>query len=207
MAGNYSETDISFFGQEMIRDFEVIPHEKGFFIQWEKSEEVGGHSIYRKPMGTEGWELVVTLEDGITSYLDSKPPIDLPYDYRLYRIIEGDFMLGEADNAGGVDFKITTGHESGAQDVTNRLRTQKGDWRSHPNLGANLELLEGEPNTRETGERGVEQIKDALTYDSRFSDSDVTVRAVPTSVEQIDFYAIIDSDDREPIVVKDTLNL
>lgn len=55
-------------------------------------------------------------------------------------------------------------------------------------------MLEGEPNTRETGLRGVEQIYQTLTADGRFQIADIDVRAVPTSIEAIEFFAILSTD-------------
>lgn len=115
---------------------------------------------------------------------------------------DGDFGVDESG-----DFALTSDYESARQDMANRIRTQKTDWRSHPNIGADLELLEGEPNTRETGERGQAQIYETLTYDSRFDILDLTVRAVPTSIEQIDFYATLDTDVNGVVVIQQPLEL
>jgi hypothetical protein len=115
---------------------------------------------------------------------------------------DGDFGVDESG-----DFALTSEYESARQDMANRIRTQKTDWRSHPNIGADLELLEGEPNTRETGERGEAQIYEALTYDNRFDYADVNVRAVPTSIEQIEFYSTLDSDKNGLVVIRQPLDL
>jgi hypothetical protein len=202
MPNNYAEADISFYGKEKMNHFDVHLNDYGSFIQWDSVEGSGGYAIYRKEVGKEGWGILVTLDPHVTKFQDSKPPTDSLYEYQLYQITEGDFIIGEEDVAGGVDFSLTVDNESAEQDMSNRIRTQKGDWRSHQNLGADLELLEGEPNTRETGSRGEEQIHEALTYDGRFISQDVSVRAVPTSIEQIDFYTILDTDDNEPVIVK-----
>jgi len=122
--------------------------------------------------------------------------------YNLDSHIEGDLIVDETG-----DLALTVNYDSARQDITNRLRTQKGDWRSHPQLGADLELLEGEPNTRETGMKGVAQIYEALTYDHRFHLEDLHVRAVPTSIEEIQFFVLLDSDSNEPVVVQQSLEL
>lgn len=124
-------------------------------------------------------------------------------DIRFYAEgIEGDFVVDESG-----DFALTEDYESARQDITNRIRTQTGDWRSHPDIGADLELLEGEPNTRETGQRGEEQIYRTLTYDNRFDTEDLHVRAVPTSIDSIDFYVMLDTDSRKPVVVNESVEL
>jgi hypothetical protein len=121
--------------------------------------------------------------------------------------VEGDLILGEPDADGLVDFKLTGEYESARQDITNRIRTQTGDWRSHPQIGGDLELLEGEPNTRETAMKGVNQIMNTLTYDGRFNPTDVQIRAVPTSIYQVDYYVFVDAGEELPLVVKEELNL
>ncbi|UYX56206.1 hypothetical protein M3Y14_33690 (plasmid) [Bacillus thuringiensis] len=105
------------------------------------------------------------------------------------------------------DFALTEQYESPRQDITNRMHSQKGEWRSHKWIGADLELLEGEPNTRETGLRGVEQIYQTLTADGRFQVADIDVRAVPTSIEAIEFFAILSTDKKGKVVVKQPLEL
>lgn len=124
-------------------------------------------------------------------------------DIRFYsEDVEGDFAIDESG-----DFALTGQYESPRQDITNRIRTQKGDWRSHLNIGADLELLEGEPNTRDTGIKGESLIYETLTYDGRFDYEDINVRAVPTSIESIDFYVLLDTDERGPVVVQQPLDL
>lgn len=115
---------------------------------------------------------------------------------------EGDFAVDETG-----DFALTGAYESARQDMANRMRTQKTDWRSHPNIGADLELLEGEPNTRETGLRSESQVYEALSYDGRFDVLDVEVRAVPTSIEEIDVYAVVNTDENAPILVQQPIEL
>lgn len=196
-----------FYGAEKMEFTDVIQKDTGYLLLWEKREGVSGYQIYRKRIGNDGYDIVTTLDEHVTQFHDVKPPLDDAYEYQIYAVIEGDFMIGEPDAAGGQDFALTQDHQAAEQDLRNRLRSQKGEWRSHPELGADLELLEGEPNTRETGERGVEQIHEALTYDGRFLSEDLEIRAVPTSIEQIDFYTILDSEDDEPIIVRQPLNI
>lgn len=122
--------------------------------------------------------------------------------YDLENNIDGDFMVDESG-----DFALTAEYESARQDINNRIQTQKGDWRSHQNIGADLELLEGEPNTRETGMKGESQIYESLTYDNRFRSEDLNVRAVPLSIEEIHFFTTLDTDVNGTIVVDKSLEL
>lgn len=126
-------------------------------------------------------------------------------DIRFYdeeQQIAGDYFV---DSTG--DFAVTSDYESPRQDINNRIQTQKGDWRSHQNLGADLELLEGEPNTRETGDRGSTQLYESLSYDNRFSLEDIEVRAVPTSIEEIQFFITLNTDENAPLVINRSLEL
>ncbi|SFJ66012.1 hypothetical protein SAMN02799624_05430 [Paenibacillus sp. UNC496MF] len=128
-------------------------------------------------------------------------------DIAFYGAHDGDFDLGPSDAVGTTDFRLTDNYESAKQDIANRIRTQTKDWRSHPNIGGDLELLEGEPNTRETANRGVNQIMSTLTYDGRFRAADLQVRAVPVSIYQIDYYTFLNAGEDEPIVVTNGSNL
>jgi hypothetical protein len=121
--------------------------------------------------------------------------------------IEGDLILGPPDEDGLVDFKLTDDYECARQDITNRIRTQTGDWRSHPEIGGDLELLEGEPNTRETAMKGATQIMKTLTYDGRFRESDLEIRPVPTDIYQIDYFVFLDAGEDGPLVVQQSLEL
>lgn len=124
-------------------------------------------------------------------------------DIRFYpEGVDGDFGV----DASG-DFAITDAYESARQDMANRIRTQKTDWRSHPNLGADLELLEGEPNTPATGARAEAQVYEALSYDNRFDVLDIESRAVPTSIEAIELFTVLNTDENGAIVVRQPLEL
>jgi hypothetical protein len=128
-------------------------------------------------------------------------------DIAFYGAKEGDFDLGPSDAEGKSDFRLTDDYESAKQDISNRIRTQTSDWRSHPNIGGDLEMLEGEPNSRATANKGVNQIMSTLTYDGRFREADIQVRAVPVSIYQIDYYTFLNAGEDEPIVVTNSSNL
>jgi|SRR5579875_69481 len=121
--------------------------------------------------------------------------------------IAGDFMLGNSDADGTVDFRLTDDYESARQDISIRIRTQTTDWAPFPKIGGDLELLEGEPNTRETAMKGVTQIQNTLTYDGRFQPADVNIRAVPTGIDEISYFVFVDAGEDEPIIVTETSTL
>lgn len=75
--------------------------------------------------------------------------------------------------------------------ILNRLKTDTPDWFHHPNMGANLSDLVGEPNTRETGLRGAAMITAALTYDNLYETNQLGVRPIPVSANEIIFMITI----------------
>jgi hypothetical protein len=201
--GNYSEKDLSFYGR---RKVDCTVEQKGNYniIRWKPADHflIYGYEIYRSAIHTEEGNLLVLIDNIYGEYADPIPPNDqTPYYYTVYYISYGDLGIKNGDLA------LTDGKACAEQDALNRIRTQTTDWRSHPELGADLEDLEGEPNTRVNGQKGVDQIFKALTQDGRFSPEDVTVRAIPVSIEEIDFYTIIDTHDGDPIVIKTPLTL
>ena len=77
------------------------------------------------------------------------------------------------------------------QDVAFRLRTDQGDFRPHPDLGANLDTLIGEPNTKTTSGTGEQFIINSLTSDNRVAPGDLMVKGVPISLSSIMYYVFI----------------
>jgi phage baseplate assembly protein W len=73
------------------------------------------------------------------------------------------------------------------QVLRNRLKTDSPDWFHHPEMGGNLSDLVGEPNTRATGQKGVELITNALSYDGYINTDNINVRPVPVSSSVILF--------------------
>lgn len=77
------------------------------------------------------------------------------------------------------------------QDIRFRLKTEIGDFIPHPDLGAGLEEIIGEPNTRETARIGESKIIQALTYDNRIRGGDLLVKGVPISLYNVSFYVFV----------------
>jgi hypothetical protein len=105
------------------------------------------------------------------------------------------------------DLSYVAGKAARKQVIFNRLKTDDPDWYHHPGMGGNLTDLIGEPNTRETGELGVQYITRSLTYHSFLSATQLSVRAVPISEEEIVFFITILLDDDEPYRLPITFNL
>jgi len=77
------------------------------------------------------------------------------------------------------------------QDITFRLRTDYNDFEPHPEIGADLVELIGEPNTREVAKLGESKIIHSLTYDGRVRNNDLYVRAIPIAQEKIVYYVFV----------------
>lgn len=155
--------------------------------------------FYKDRAIDEDWELIETVGSATTRYVDG---IADYYDnnYRVTAIVTGDIDF-EAGADGLVDLKITDQYGSATQDIDSRIRSQKGQWKFHPNLGSNLELIEGMKNTRETAAYGTELIEESLTFDGRFEQPDLSIRPVPKSITQVDYYVMAETEvSDEPIL-------
>lgn len=89
------------------------------------------------------------------------------------------------------DIALSRGKDTEKHIIMNRLRTDAPDWFHHPSMGGNLSDLVGEPNTRETAERGRASIINALTYRNLYHPAELDVRPVPISSEEILFVITI----------------
>jgi hypothetical protein len=85
------------------------------------------------------------------------------------------------------DLDVSSDLDAEKQIIFNRLRTDAPDWYAYPALGGNLTDLIGEPNTRDTASRGAAYIQAALTFNSLYDSSQVNVRPVPISQNEILF--------------------
>ena len=73
------------------------------------------------------------------------------------------------------------------QDINWRVLTNDPEHRAW-NLGANLEDLIGLPNNPTTASMGERQIVSALTFDGRFDYNYLSVKSVPISQNEIQFF-------------------
>jgi len=65
------------------------------------------------------------------------------------------------------------------QEIRTRVRSSTQDWELHEDLGADLDEIIGEPNTRETGLAGRALIISSLTRDGFIDESDIEIRETP----------------------------
>ena len=104
--------------------------------------------------------------------------------------MDGDLDLSLLEG-GYEDLSYSSGPDFILQSVNNRLRTQSPDWYTYPHLGANLEDFIGEPNTRETAESIITNIRYTLTYDRLVSEEDLEVDVIPVNINEVVVYVSI----------------
>jgi len=97
--------------------------------------------------------------------------------------------------------------EAEQQTIMNRLRTDSPDWYHHPSMGGNLTDLIGEPNTRETGQLGAQYITNALLYRGLYNISQISVRPIPISVDELLFMITIVKFNNDVLRLPLTFNL
>ncbi len=90
--------------------------------------------------------------------------------------------------------------EEKGQMVMCRVKTSAPDWFHHPWLGANLEELYGEPNTRETAEKGVEGIRFTLSKDDYLLPTEYDISYLPYLNGITYFIKVIDKESHRPVI-------
>lgn len=117
-------------------------------------------------------------------------------------------LAGDLRITGNGDIALTqSSSEKDIQQVYIRLMTEPGDFYIYPNLGTDLSMLYGMPQTQETGEFGKRLIRAALERENIFSNRQITIEAVPTSADSIRFDVFVQSDSRETTVLSITQSL
>lgn len=97
--------------------------------------------------------------------------------------------------------------QNDVQQIYIRLMTEPGDFYSYPQLGCDLNILYGMPQSRATGEIGKRIIRQALIREGVFGDRNITINAVPTSTTSIRFDVHIEDNSLEPTVISVTQEL
>lgn len=96
----------------------------------------------------------------------------------------GDLVLSSSG-----DLKISDAKRTLEQNILFRALTDFADFYLHPNFGANLSELIGEPNTRKNAETGQENLFTVLTQDGLVDATDLKISAVPIEKHRL-IYAI-----------------
>jgi len=117
-------------------------------------------------------------------------------------------MSGDIEIDGNKDVAVTTSMlQDDIQQIYMRLMTEPGDFYIYPQLGTDLSILYGMPQSRETGDLGKRLIRAALEKEGIFQGRNIKIEAVPTGPDSIRFDVHIISDFNEPVVLSVTQNL
>lgn len=121
----------------------------------------------------------------------------------LHIDLNGDLVVnGSGDLALAVDQSAVD-----IQQVYIRLMTEPGDFFMYPQLGTDLSLLYGMPQTSQTGDFGKRLIRAALEREGVFKNRQITIEAVPTSADAIRFDVYLMGSNSEPTVLSITQDL
>ena len=104
----------------------------------------------------------------------------------------GDLVLDSGKN-----FKFATPRETLQQDIAFRALTEFDDFEPHPDVGADLQALLGEPNSREAAESAEKKLFTSLTKDGRIIQQDLRVKAVPIGMNTIAIYTFVNSSNED----------
>jgi hypothetical protein len=105
----------------------------------------------------------------------------------------------------GHNLRMTAASGVLRQDIAFRLRTNYDDFTPHPEVGADLDELIGEPNTREVATLGSSKITHSLTRDGMVRNIDLYVRGVPISNEDLAYYVFVNDGDVQLNVTPDVI--
>ena len=121
----------------------------------------------------------------------------------LYFDLSGDLKISP-----NKDLAITQSRSrNDVQQIYIRLMTEPGDFYSYPNLGSDLNILYGMPQSKATGEIGKRLVRQALTREDAFAGRNITIEAVPTSSTSIRFDVHVVDNTNGPVTISVTQDL
>lgn len=100
--------------------------------------------------------------------------------------------------------------EKDLQQIYLRLMTEPGDFMVYPNLGCDLSILKGMPQSKSTGDLGKKIIRDSLQneiYSGIFRGRNITIDAIPVSENSIRFDVHIENNGTEPVTLTVTQDI
>jgi len=121
----------------------------------------------------------------------------------LYIDISGDLAINGLGD-------LATVRDQGTKDIQHvyiRLMTEPGDFYVYPQLGTQLSMLYGMPQTPQTGDFGKRLIRAALEREGVFQNRQITIEAVPESADSIRFDIYLAGNNYDPVVFSITQDL
>jgi hypothetical protein len=121
----------------------------------------------------------------------------------LYFDLSGDLKLSPNKDIASTQSRS----QNDIQQIYIRLMTEPGDFYSYPNLGSDIGIIYGMPQSPNTGEIGKRLIRQALSRDDIFLGRNITIESVPTSRTSIRFDVHIVDNSQGPITISVTQEL
>lgn len=124
----------------------------------------------------------------------------------LYFDLSGDLKISPNNDLA----TITNSMSKDVQQIYIRLMTETGDFQAYPQLGCDLSMLYGMPQSVATGEIGKRIIRASLEDSTKggiFAGRNISIEAVPTSATSIRFDVHILDNTVEPISISVTQEL
>lgn len=121
----------------------------------------------------------------------------------LYFDLSGDLKLSPNKDIASTQSRS----QSDIQQIYIRLMTEPGDFYSYPNLGSDIGIIYGMPQSPNTGEIGKRLIRQALSKDDIFLGRNITIESVPTSRTSIRFDVHVVDNSQGPITISVTQEL
>ena len=101
---------------------------------------------------------------------------------------------GDLNVSSNGDLELTSASGVLKQDITFRVRTNYGEYAPHEGVGANLDSLIGEPNSMVITKKGTANIVHSLTQDGMVRATDLYVRGVPISLDNVVYYVFVNDE-------------
>jgi hypothetical protein len=121
----------------------------------------------------------------------------------LYFDLSGDLKLSPNKDIASTQSRS----QNDIQQIYIRLMTEPGDFYSYPNLGSDIGIIYGMPQSPNTGEIGKRLIRQALSRDDIFLGRNITIESVPTSRTSIRFDVHVVDNSQGPITISVTQEL
>jgi len=100
----------------------------------------------------------------------------------FYWTLDGDIAVGESGDIADTSYDL---YRSLWQEIRTRCQSERKDWAIHPNLGANLSDLLGQPSGKLLAEEGKTRIINSLTQGGYIPQSLIRVRYLPIGPTRI----------------------